>query len=130
MRWVLTLALLLVACDGATTDPADDDSGAVSMDASTDGTDSGTPMGLDGALLADAGPMAMRDAGGSPCEYPPGAVEPMTLGEPLWPYRWPTALHADGRDFPLDLSEVVCTADPNIDWSPFDVLVFVSIPGW
>ena len=125
MRWFLTLALLLVACDGATTEPGDD-SGAAAMDAGD--TDSGPPS-LDGALLADAG-LIMGDGGGSPCGYPEGAVEPMTLNQPLWPYRWPTALHADGRDFPLDLTEVACTADPNIDWSPFDVLVFVSIPGW
>jgi len=123
------LALLLVACDGATTEPGED-SGPASMDAATGGTDSGSPTGLDGALLADAGPMVMSDAGESPCDYPAGAVEPMAMGAPLWPYRWPTARHADGRDFPIDLAEVVCTADPNIDWSPFDVLVFVSIPGW
>jgi len=128
MRWLCALALLLVACDGATTEPdassPGGDSGTLAMDAGgTDGTDAGEPMmGLDGAMLADAGD--------PPCDYPPGAVEPMALNEPLWPYRWPTARHADGRDFPIDLNEVVCTADPNIDWSPFDVLVFVSIPGW
>lgn len=79
--------------------------------------------GLDsGGPLFDAGP------GG--CAYPEGAVEPMAAGAVLWPYRWPNAIDGAGNDHPLDLTEVHCTADPNIDWSPFDVLVFISIPGW
>ena len=65
------------------------------------------------------------------CEYPSGAVEPMALGEVLTPYSWPVAKHLDGvRENALDLANVPCAVDPVIDWSPFDVLLFVSIPAW
>lgn len=64
------------------------------------------------------------------CDYPAGAVEPMALGEVLTPYAWPRALHADGRDLPLRLERVPCAVDPDIDWSPFDLLLFVSVPAW
>lgn len=64
--------------------------------------------------------------------YPEGAVEPMALGEVLTPYRWPVAIHRDGRpERPnLRLATVPCADDEDIDWSPFDVLLFVSIPAW
>lgn len=65
-----------------------------------------------------------------PCAYPEGAVEPMEKGEVITPYSWPRALHADGRDVPLDLAKVPCATDEEIDWSPFDVLLFISIPAW
>ncbi len=65
------------------------------------------------------------------CTYPEGAVEPMALNEVLSPYSWPNARHRDGvRTGPLDLANVPCATDPDIDWSPFDVLLFVSIPAW
>lgn len=63
------------------------------------------------------------------CTYP-DAVEPMALNEVLFPYRWPNALHRDGRTGEVRLREVYCDDDEDIDWSPFDVLVFVSIPAW
>lgn len=63
------------------------------------------------------------------CSYP-DHVEPMTLGEVLQPFRWSTALHRDGRQAALDLGEVPCNDGGEIDWSPFDVLLFVSIPAW
>jgi hypothetical protein len=94
------------------------------------GVDSGGPAddggggGLD-SPLADSG----FDAG-STCSYPTGPVEPMERDEVIWPYSWPSAIDGMGNDFPLDLTEVFCTADPNIDWSPFDVLVFIAIPAW
>jgi hypothetical protein len=63
--------------------------------------------------------------------YPEGAVEPMALGEVLSPYRWPEAIHrGTGQRAALDLGQVPCAVDPAIDWSPFDVLLFVSIPAW
>ncbi|MEO0602788.1 MAG: hypothetical protein AAF211_15200, partial [Myxococcota bacterium] len=64
--------------------------------------------------------------------YPGGAVEPMAFGQVLSPYAWPTAVrHANGQTLAgLDLANVPCALDPDIDWSPFDVLLFVSIPAW
>lgn len=63
------------------------------------------------------------------CAYPEGAVEPMELGEVLFPYRWPTSLSFAGEDRELALERVFCRTD-DIDWSPFDVLLFVSFPSW
>ena len=98
------------------------------MMADASGTDSGPPR------IDDAGHDAGHDAGGPdtgpPCGYPEGAVEPMTRDEVIWPYRWPEAIDAMGNNFPLDLSFVPCAIDENIDWSPFDVLVFIAIPAW
>lgn len=63
--------------------------------------------------------------------YPTGAVEPMAMGEVLAPYGWPDAEHrGTGVRTALDLAYVPCAGDPVIDWSPFDVLLFVSIPAW
>ncbi|MCP4867179.1 MAG: hypothetical protein GY898_00490 [Proteobacteria bacterium] len=31
---------------------------------------------------------------------------------------------------PLDLELAPCANDPNIEWSPHDVLVFISLPAW
>ncbi|MEN0062550.1 MAG: hypothetical protein AAGA48_10405 [Myxococcota bacterium] len=63
--------------------------------------------------------------------YPEGAVEPMALGEVISPYRWPNAsLRADGTLVSLNLRQAPCALDDDIDWSPFDVLLFVSIPAW
>lgn len=67
---------------------------------------------------------------GSDCDYPAGAVEPMTLGEVLTPYAWGEALHADGRSAMLNLADAPCGADATIEWSPHDVLMFVSVPAW
>lgn len=69
-------------------------------------------------------------ARGTLCDYPEGAVEPMALHEVLSPYRWAKAIHGDGRQAPLDLGFVPCAGSDDIEWSPFDVLVFVSIPAW
>jgi hypothetical protein len=63
--------------------------------------------------------------------YPPDPVEPMALGEVLYPYSWPVAVHRGTLESTaLDLGNVPCASDPVIDWSPFDVLLFVSIPAW
>ncbi|MEO0605162.1 MAG: hypothetical protein AAF211_27275 [Myxococcota bacterium] len=63
--------------------------------------------------------------------YPAGAVEPMALGEVISPYRWNQAsLRETGERVTVDLGQVPCGLDDDIDWSPFDVLLFVSIPAW
>ena len=54
----------------------------------------------------------------------------MVLDGVLWSYIWNTALHGDGTNALMDLSEAPCGNDANIAWSPHDVLVFVSIPAW
>lgn len=63
------------------------------------------------------------------CGYP-DATEPMALGEPLYPYAWPSALHSDGRATRLDLVSVHCADAADVDWSVHDLLVFVSVPAW
>lgn len=87
------------------------------------------------ALLAGCKTTAVTPSNETPdnaCDgYPEGATRPMTEGEVLYPYSWPEARNlADGRAVPLDLGQVPCNTDPDIDWSPFDVLLFVSIPAW
>lgn len=63
--------------------------------------------------------------------YPPGAVDPMALGEVLSPYSWPKATHnGTGTTVALDLALTPCDIDPNIDWSGADVLLLLSIPFW
>lgn len=109
--------------DETTAPPTTDDSATTDPTNSTDPTDpsgSSTTGDGDGSSSGDS----------IDCSYPAGAVEPMALHEVLWPYRWNTALHADGRTAILDLNEVPCGDDTNIAWSPHDVLVFVSIPAW
>ena len=66
----------------------------------------------------------------APCTYPVGAVEPMAVGEVLTPHSWPDAVHRDGRTASIDLIAAPCNVDDDIDWSPFDVLLFVSFPIW
>jgi hypothetical protein len=48
----------------------------------------------------------------------------------ITPYTWPNAIHGDGRMAPLDLADAPCGTDGTIEWSPFDVLLFISIPAW
>ncbi|MEE2830660.1 MAG: hypothetical protein VX498_15845 [Myxococcota bacterium] len=64
------------------------------------------------------------------CDYPEGSVEPMAMGEVLTPYSWPSSLDGNRDEAPLALSRAFCDDDPLIDWSPFDLLLFVSIPAW
>jgi len=64
------------------------------------------------------------------CAYPDGASDVMTRGEVMPAFSWPDARHLDGRTASLDLSSAPCNDDDDIDWSPFDVLVFISIPAW
>ncbi len=104
MRWTLLLPLLgLVGCPAPTTGGGggdDDDDDSVAND---------------------------DDA--TPCEYPADAAEEMAVGSVLWPFSWPTSVAPDGGDRPLDLTDIHCNEGPD-DWSPFDVLLFVSIPAW
>ncbi len=75
-----------------------------------------------GATVRDGGPAT----GG--CGYP-GGVEPMTKDQVIWPYRWPArTMSNDATD--LELEHAHCNTDDDMDWSPFDVLLFVSIPAW
>jgi hypothetical protein len=66
----------------------------------------------------------------APCDYPAGAAEPMAQGQVSNSYVWPAALEANRTERSLNLTEVYCDADDDIDWSPFDMLLFVSIPAW
>ena len=54
----------------------------------------------------------------------------MAVGSVISAYSWPIALEADRTARSLDLGEVYCDADDDIAWSPFDMLLFVSIPAW
>ena len=67
----------------------------------------------------------------TPCDYPSGVADPMTLGEVMPAFRWPSAKSlVDGTKTAFDLAEVHCGASADIDWSPFDILLFVSVPAW
>jgi hypothetical protein len=112
----------LLACDGSSRmgGGPEIDSGAR--------VDTG-PRGGDGGRGVDGGPASGPDTGPI-CTYPADAVEPMMRMRPLWPYRWPEAIDGIGNNFPIDLTEIQCLTDENIDWSPFDVLVFIAIPAW
>ena len=105
---------------GATTEAG------AAMDASP-AIDAGALM--DAAFFADAGGVA-ADAGSAACRYPGQAVEPMTLGEVITPYRWADAREMNGARRHLDLAEVACATDPSFDWQPYDYLLLVSIPAW
>ena len=77
------------------------------------------------ASVRDGGP---RDPSG--CNSPADAVEPMAEDRVLWPYRWSTAFALSGAARTVDLEAAHCNTDDDMDWSPFDVLLFVSIPAW
>ena len=67
----------------------------------------------------------------APCAYPDGVVDPMTLDAVIPPFIWPKARSLrDGTTTSLDLMGAHCNAAEDIDWSPFDVLLFVSVPAW
>ncbi len=61
--------------------------------------------------------------------YPEGVVDALTDGQVIAPYRWPVAIDAQNQRRALDLNRVYCE-DDDIDWSPFDMLLFVSVPAW
>ena len=110
----------------STADPTPDPTADPSTDPGPTTGDPGTsgdPTGADESG-SSTGPGVM------PCEYPAGAVEPMALDEVLTPYSWPTAIHGDGTQAAMMLADAPCGIDDVIEWSPHDVLVFVSIPAW
>jgi len=146
---MVPLLLTLAACgDGpsgassaATPDPAAPWSEATSdaTEAAATGTEADPGNSVPGGpstrptpsgVTADTGFTAQGADTGSSCAYPAGAVEPMALGEVLTPYRWPQAGSFAGAMAELDLADAPCAAPGDIDWSPFDVLVFISIPAW
>ncbi len=131
--WMVSV-VLLAACAGSDTDPTDvlQDTDTTPGSSDTDVPPTDTDVtDTDDTDVADTD---VTDTGGdtgtTPCAYPVGAVEPMAVDEVLSPYSWPEAIHRDGRSLDLDLAQVPCADDPDIDWSPHDVLVFVSIPAW
>lgn len=79
------------------------------------------------ALVACGSPTTPEPDDG--CVYP-DAPQRMTLNEPVSSYSWPAAQHADGRVAALDLRGAYCDNDPEIDWSPHDMLLFMSVPAW
>lgn len=128
---------LLGACSGGGMDAdagaGEPDAGVI--DAGPVAEDAGPAVGRDAgrgfdAGAGDGGPPVELDAGPPPCTYPEGASETMTVGGVLWPYRWPVSLEADRTARMLDLADAPCDDAVDIDWSPFDVLVFISIPAW
>jgi|GEM_PF-2702446 len=150
--WTSALALApfvlgVVACGG--TDVANDagfaaDSGNTPADsglvadagriADAGFVDGGPPpdAGLADSGTPDSGTpdTGTPDSGQTGCTYPAGAVEPMALNEVITPYSWPSAIDGTGARFDLDLTKVHCNNDEDIDWSPHDVLVFISIPAF
>lgn len=84
------------------------------------------------ALLAGCTPERVVETPDTACaDYPPDAVRPMEEGSVLYPYAWPEALGLSSNfSGALDLGFAPCDTDPEIDWSPFDILYFVSIPAW
>ncbi len=77
-----------------------------------------------------SGPADPPDNTRAPCGYP-DAIAPMAENEALEAYRWEAAKRmADGSDVAVDLAQAHCDTSETIDWSPFDVLLFVSIPAW
>ncbi|MFT4627244.1 MAG: hypothetical protein ACI8PZ_005926 [Myxococcota bacterium] len=101
MRTLIILVLAALGCAGGDTKP---DSGVGATD----------PASTTGA-----------------CAYPDGVVDPMTLAGVIPPFSWPSARSmVDGSRTSLDLLATHCANAPDIEWSPFDVLLFVSIPAW
>jgi len=88
------------------------------------------PLVLTACVPAGTGSDDDDDDAGD-CAYPDDPVHPMEVDEVLFPYSWPTAIHvADDTTAALDIEDVACATSDEIDWSPFDVLLFVSIPAW
>lgn len=89
-----------------------------------------TVGGLASGCGVPTGPADPPDDTRAPCGYP-DAVAPMAEGEAMEAYRWPAAKQMrDESDTNVDLASAYCDSSDEIDWSPFDVLLFVSIPAW
>lgn len=127
------LVSLLVAPLAASACSSDGGSDApVQLDASP--VDVGFMEPADTGLAADTGVgdpdtgLGTADAGAG-CEYP-AFVSPMTEGEAIAPWSWATALDGMGVSRGLAMRDVFCNTDDDMDWSPFDLLLFISIPAW
>jgi hypothetical protein len=102
-----------------------------SVDSGSSGvTDSGSVSETETESAGEGGDGDADTTGSIPCTYPDGAVEPMALDAVISPYAWPEARRADGLTTSLALTNAYCDDDAVIDWSPHDVLVFISIPAW
>ena len=111
--------------------PTDDTSGSPTGDPSTAGTQGPGPTSMTANTdPGDSSTGEETDDTSVGCQYPDGAVEPMALNEVLSPYSWPEAIDGLGNNVPLDLADAPCGIDDVIEWSPHDVLLFVSIPAW
>lgn len=125
------LALSACAAEEGSGSAADQTSAVDSMQ-----SEGGTSVDVDGTEVGSANDdasMGDGDAdmtGSMPCSYPEGAVEPMALDAVISPYAWPEARRADGLTTSLGLTSAYCDDDAVIDWSPHEVLVFISIPAW
>ena len=137
---ILGIVLLLAGCvDPA---PGDGDIGSDDTSADGDGDGDGDPTGDGDGDTGDGDGDPTGDGDGDTgdgdgdgdgdgeCSYPSGAVEPMAIDEVISPYSWPTAIHGDGMTTSLALLDVPCNTDEIIDWSPHELLVFISIPAW
>lgn len=71
----------------------------------------------------------LATASGEDCAYPKGKQE-LALDKVMPTWWWDDARHRDGRVASLEIDRIPCATDDDIDWSPFDVLLFVSIPAW
>lgn len=63
------------------------------------------------------------------CAYP-DAPDTMALGSALPSFRWGVSQTATGEGGAVDMHRAYCDEDANREWSPFDLLLFVSIPAW
>lgn len=139
------LTLSLFACAGGTDDETiDRDAGVASV------RDGGPGVVRDGGpgAVRDGGPSAVRDGGtgrdagagvdggtrdggeNPGCTYPANPAEPMALNRPISPYSWPQAIDGNGTLLDLDLAQVFCNNDGDIDWGDVDALLFVSMDAW
>ena len=100
-------------------------------DAEPPPSDSGLP---DALAAADSGfpdarpPIDTGVDAGPECVYP-DFVSPMALGSAIAPWSWPRAIDAAGIVRDLSMRDVFCDTD-DVDWSPFDMLLFIGIPAW
>jgi hypothetical protein len=109
-------------------DPGDGDPGDGDGDPGDGDPGDGDPGDGDGDTGDGDGDTG--DGDGDPACIYPAAAEPMALNEPIAAYAWPLAIHGDGTHTPLDLEQAHCDTDAIIDWSPHEILVFISVPAW
>ena len=145
--WLAT-PLALMACSADTTPPpnagdatptrrdarATVDSGALPIrdaepaDASSSADASATDAGFLDAWFADAEPTP--DSGPQPCSYPAGGPARPTQDQTLAPYSWTQAFDLAGNALSLDMQEVFCATDTDIDWTAFPHVLFMAVPAW